>query len=149
MFVSLLPKIVRISYIIGAYMEWNPKQHPSMYHVITTYHRHRNNVMIILLPMTETSYPDGTAVYDESRSNIINKISNLPKNSSSFNLLRWGQTFLQDMAISRFNLVNSWPRSQARSVVYMRQINQHCFSFVQTGPCILNLLRPGDAYMRR
>ena len=38
-FVSLLPKTSRIACMIGVYMEWSPKQHPSIHHVLNTHHR--------------------------------------------------------------------------------------------------------------
>ena len=50
--------------------------------------------------------------------------------------------YFVDMAISRFDLGNSWLRSEARSMAKVTyEINQlvysHCFCFVQIGPCIL------------
>ena len=74
--VSLLPRTLRISYMIGVYMEWSPKQHARMYYILNTHHRRCDRDMMIL--MTETSRLNGTVAYDEGkrRSDIINKISN-------------------------------------------------------------------------
>ena len=85
-FVSLLPKTLRISYMIGVYMGWSPKQHPSMYYVLNTHHRHCNRDMIIL--MLRQKRHTWTALQHmmkaKHRSDIIDKISNHPKNSPSF-----------------------------------------------------------------
>ena len=67
-YVSLLPKTLRISYIIGVYMEWSPKQHTSMYYVLNTHNRHCDRYIIILILLTtEMSHLNDTAAYDESK----------------------------------------------------------------------------------
>ena len=74
--VLLLHRIAWISYMIGVYMKWNPKQHPSMYYDAHTQNGRRNSDMIILMfPSTETSHEDGTVAYEKGKrkSEIINK----------------------------------------------------------------------------
>ena len=67
-FVFLLQKNTWILYMIGVYMKWNPKQHPSMYNDANTQNHRRNSDMIILIfPSTETSHLDGTVAYDERK----------------------------------------------------------------------------------
>ena len=57
--------------MIRVYMEWNAEQHSSMYYVLNTHHRRCDSDMIILmLSTTETSYLNGTAAYDESKTLI-------------------------------------------------------------------------------
>ena len=74
-FVSLLPKTLLSSYMIGVFMELSQKLHPSMYYVLNTHHRlcDRNVIMLMLLS-TETSHLNGTAAYDECKKNIFIKI---------------------------------------------------------------------------
>ena len=145
---SLLPKILWISYLIGVYME-----HPSLYYVLYTYHRRRcNSDMIIpMLPTTETLHLNGTAVYDESKMQIRYCYQIRKKKSKEFTLVYSYLSlfifcdrvrYFVDMAISGFDLGNSWPVSQARSVAKVmyetsQTIYSHCFRFVWIGPCIL------------
>ena len=64
-FVFLSHEIASISYVIGVYLKWNPKQHPSMYYDANIQNRRRKSDMIILMfPSTETSHLDGTVAYD-------------------------------------------------------------------------------------
>ena len=74
-FVFLLHKIAWISYMIGVYMKWNPKQQPSMYYDTHTQNGCHNSDMIILFPSTKTSHQDGTVAYEKGKrkSDIINK----------------------------------------------------------------------------
>ena len=74
-------------------------------------------------------------------SDMINKISKHPRNSLSFYLFYDQVKYFVNMAISRFDLGRSWPRSQARSmakIIYETNhpIYLHYFCFVQIGPCI-------------
>ena len=96
-----------------------------------------------MLLTTETAHLNGTAACDESKakSDINKKISNHPKNSHVLIFCDQVRYFV-DMAVSRFDLGNSWLRSEARSMAKVTyEINQliysHCFCFVQIGPCIL------------
>ena len=116
-----------------------PKTAPSMYYVLNTHSRHCDRgIIILMLLMTETALQH--TMKAKRRSDMINKISNHPKNSPVFILCNQVRYFI-DMAISRFDLGNSCQRSEAMSmtkVIY--EINQplysHCFCCVQIRPCI-------------
>ena len=67
-FLFLLQKIAWSSYMIGMYMKWNPKQHPSMYYDANIQNRRRKSDMIILIfPWTETSHLGGAVANDERK----------------------------------------------------------------------------------
>ena len=134
-----------ISYMIGVYMEWNPKQHPACimskytpsplwwWYDHTNIANDRNVTWLELQHMMKA----------KRRWDIINKISNHPKNSPSPVLSFCDQVrYYVDIVISRFDLGNSWPRSQERSVAKVtyetnQPVYSHCLCFLQMGPCIL------------
>ena len=146
---SLLPKTLRISYMISVYMEWSPKQHPRMYYFLNTCHRRCNRDMIILVLLTtETSHMYGTAAWSwwwkqNVGQMLLTKYQTIQRiHSLLFFCDQVGYFVDTCMTISKFDLGNSWPRSQARSVAkVIYEINQpiysHCFCFVQIGPYIL------------
>ena len=79
-----------------------------------------------------------------SRPQCVNKIS-CHLNSSPLLIFHKEIRYILYMTISKFDLGNSWPRSQARSGIKVKYEtnqpnNSHCFSFAQIGPCILNIL---------
>ena len=54
--------------MIGVYLKWNPKQHPSMYYDANTQNRRRNSdVIILIFPSTETAHLGGTVAYDDRK----------------------------------------------------------------------------------
>ena len=79
------------------------------------------------------------------RSDIINKISNHPKKSPLlFHFFCDQVRYFIDMAISRFDLGNSWSRSQARSVAkVIYKINQPIYSH-----CFFVSCKSGHAFLR-
>ena len=65
---SLLPKHLRILYMIGVYMERSQKQYPRMSYVLNTHHRRCDrDKLIMMFPAAETPRLNGTAAYDESK----------------------------------------------------------------------------------
>ena len=142
-FVFLLPKILWISYMIGVFME-----HPRLLYVLNTYHRRCNSDMIILmLPTTDTLHWTTLQhmMQRKCRSDIINKISNHKKLTRfhSIVIIFCDQVrYFVEMAISRVDLGNSWPGSQAWSMAkVMHETNQpiysHSICFVQIRPLVL------------
>ena len=142
----MLPQILRITHMIRVYMEWNPEQHPSIYYVLNTHHlRCYSDMVTLMLSTTETSYLNRTAAYDESKTYIHQIWSTEYRSIQGIHplFIFFGDQviYFVDMAISRYDLGKSWPRSQARSmakVIYEtnRPIHLHYFCFVQIGPCI-------------
>ena len=126
-------------------MKWKAEQHPSMYYVLNTHHRRYDSDMILLmLSTTETSYLNGTAAYDESKTLIRYDQQNL-KASKEFTLflsiLRAGQIFC------RYGNFKIWPweimtkvtgKVNGQGYIYITNhpIYLHYFCFVQIGPCI-------------
>ena len=88
----LLQEIEWIPYMIGVYMKWNPKQHPSMYYDANTQNRRRNSKMIIL-DRNVTSERHCSIWWKQNVDQILstNKIFKLSKEFTLFYIWRWCQ----------------------------------------------------------
>ena len=118
--------------MIGVSMEWNPKQHPSMYYVLDTHHRRCDGDMIILMsPTTETSPKRHCNIWWKQHVDqmILTKYQTIQRiHPLLFYFIFCDQVrYFVDMAISRFDLGNAWPRSQVNQWPrsYVKQITQY------------------------
>ena len=122
-----------------------PKTAPR--HVLCMYNtqndRRNSDMIILMFPSTEMSHQDGTVAYEKEKrkSDIINKQNINPSKEFTLFYIWLLCQILKNMAILRFDLGISLPRSQVRSVVKaIHETNEptysYCFYFVQIGPCI-------------